>query len=124
LSRNTARRHDDSASQQLVLWNKLFNQMEETMKYFAIAILMTLATTASAITPDEVRGEYPLIVSGDCTIDNTGELGRCFIYKDTENEGFIYMVFVQDSMPVFMRHAGPDGFYKVWPLDEPDGVEL
>jgi len=96
--------------------------MEETMKYVLAGILLLMATVASAITPDEIRQKYPLVRVDNCTDAPSGEEGICYIFQDTDTDGHVYMVFVQDGQPVFARHASKAGYNRVWPVYEPPGI--
>lgn len=84
------------------------------MKLILSTILFAfLAMTAMALTPEEVREQYPLRVQGVCTDRVSGEQGRCYVFDTGEG---VYMVFVQNGRPVFMRYVenGSQSFEEVW----------
>jgi len=95
------------------------------MKYLAIVTLFaSLAMTAvmAQTTPDDVLRQYPMIDRGNCTDNESGERGFCFLFRD--GPGF-YMVFTQDGEPVFMRHVVPPAPYQtIWRADTPLGTSL
>ena len=78
-----------------------------------LILLMFLAFPASAITPDEVHEQYPLVQQANCTDNQTEEQGLCFVFDTGKG---IYLVFVQNGAPVFMRHVlhGATNYTEVW----------
>lgn len=80
------------------------------------------ATTATALTPDDVRTQYPLVTLGACTDTETSESGYCFIFDAGQG---MYLVFVQNGAPVWMRYLEPgQPYHQVWPTPQAGGQAL
>jgi hypothetical protein len=93
------------------------------MRIFKALLLALLFVShgAMAITPDEVRQQFPLIQSGQCTDNESGEHGVCYLFATGES---FYLVFTQNGAPIFMRHVvPPDDYQEVWRA-KPPGVSL
>lgn len=84
------------------------------LKHLIVAmVLMTTPTYAEDITPQYVKENYPLALSGPCKDNESGERGGCYMFL--RPDGQFYMVFVQKNAPVFMRLTKGDGTYEtVW----------
>jgi hypothetical protein len=96
------------------------------MSYLAIVSLSVftamMVNQATALTPDDVLRQYPLLESGPCVDNESGERGFCFLFRS--GDGY-YMVFMQDDAPVFMRHVVPPNPYQtIWRADTPLGTSL
>jgi hypothetical protein len=91
--------------------------------YIAASLALSLsgAATAETVTPDWILANTELVHVADCTDQESGERGTCFLSQDATN---IYMTFVQDAEPVFIRRTMPMGYEQVWPEQQPGGNEL
>jgi len=90
------------------------------MKHLIAGILLLLATTAGAITPDELIDSYTLLQRSPCEDNETGAKGVCFVFDDGDG---VYMVFVIGGIPVFIRRSNENGYNQVWPTVEPAGID-
>jgi len=86
------------------------------MKTYALGALLALTTPALALTPDEVRNQYPLVNQSPCSDNETGEQGHCFLFM--AEDGNFYLVFTQNGKPTFVRFVQPGQPYQtVWKAD-------
>lgn len=91
------------------------------MRYFAILLLALLASPGFALTPNEVRERYTLIQRGECVDRESGEAGYCFFYQAPDRK---YVVFVQNGVPILVRHVLPGQPYETVWRSRPLGLPL
>ena len=85
------------------------------------AMMASMATAETSLTPDQVRERYPFAGAGQCTDNESGEQGFCHMFA---GKGYFYLVFVQDGKPVFMRYVKPpEPYVTVW-RSRPLGTSL
>ena len=95
----------------------------------ALSLSLFLSGTSSAqvtVDPDWILANTELVHVADCTDQESGERGTCFLSEDGP---VIYMTFVQDAEPVFIRQVVPGQPYQtIWRADdsavEPVGTPL
>lgn len=90
------------------------------MRRYAILALLFFAFPVGAeplkLTPNEVRNTYPLVNQSNCTDNETGQAGQCFLFSATGE--YYYLVFTQEGSPVLMRYVVPGLPYtEVWRRD-------
>lgn len=91
-----------------------------------ILLVVFLALPASAedfakYHPDNVLNNGMLQVAGNCTDNESGESGSCFLFS---MDGESVMIFVQERQPIFVRRVTDQGYEQVWPEHQPGGNEL
>ena len=93
--------------------------------YIALSLVLFLSGTSSAqvtVDPEWVRENSRLIDIKPCTDQESGEEGHCFLSVD---EPLIYMTFVQNGEPVFIRRVAPGQPYEtIWRADGSLGIAL
>jgi hypothetical protein len=86
------------------------------MRTYVLATALLLPSVGLALTPDEVRNQYPLFNQAPCTDNETGEQGHCFLFM--AEDGNVYLVFTQSGEPVFVRFVRRGQPYEeVWRMD-------
>jgi len=89
----------------------------KTMRNLLLAAMLLVCNPAFALSPNEVRENYPMITQSACLDSETGQLGHCFMFD--RGDGTFYMVFTQHGEPVFVRQTLKDGGYiTVWRFGE------
>ena len=87
------------------------------MKALLFATLLFVSAPAIALTPNEVRENYPLLTQAPCSDSESGQSGRCYMFD--RGDGTFYMVFTQQGEPVFVRQTLKEGGYiTVWRFGE------
>jgi len=86
------------------------------MKPYVLATALLLPSVGLALTPDEVRTQYPLVSQMPCSDNETGAQGQCFLFM--AEDGNFYLVFTQNGEPQFVRFVQAGQPYQtVWRTD-------
>jgi hypothetical protein len=84
----------------------------QALQTLLVLLFASLATTTHALAPDDVRAKYPLVSAQPCQDNESKERGTCFLFDAGDS---LYMVFVQNGHPVFIRQVVPGSPYvEVW----------
>lgn len=90
-----------------------------------LLLVHVASTTKAEVTPEWIRQNTQLVYVTDCTDEESGERGTCFLSQDAS---FIYMTFVQDNQPVFIRRMIRSEigvtYEQIWPEYQPAGQPL
>ena len=81
----------------------------------ALSFALLGAVASSQELPAIPEGGLRTVYETECSDQETGETGYCFIRADVE--GNTYMVFKQNDIIMFIRRVIPGGYETIWMHD-------
>jgi hypothetical protein len=105
---------------------KLTNSNKRTKMMKALIVLTLIALSFALLGSISQANELPPIPEGglrtvyemECSDQETGETGYCFIREDVE--GNTYWVFAQNDVVMFIQRVIPSGYETIWMHDRYD----